>query len=167
MSAAEAHSFISQLRRGGLSVFARKVAALCLTMVLSPAIVALPAQQSAPRNATGQCRDASFTYSATKRGACSRRGGVAHWWGTRRSTAAATPLITIAPRQAGVSREAPATSEGRATTGSRVKVWVNTSSSVYHCPGTRWYGATKRGDYMAESEAQATGNRPAYGRRCG
>lgn len=27
-----------------------------------------------------------------------------------------------------------------------VKVWVNTASGVYHCPGTRWYGSTKRGE---------------------
>jgi hypothetical protein len=50
---------------------------------------------------------------------------------------------------------------------SSVKVWVNSSSNVYHCPGSQYYGNTKRGRYMTESEAQATGNRPAYGRRCG
>jgi hypothetical protein len=46
------------------------------------------------------------------------------------------------------------------------KVWVNTTSNVYHCPGTRYYGATKKGRYMSESEAIAQGNRPAYGARC-
>jgi hypothetical protein len=47
-----------------------------------------------------------------------------------------------------------------------VKVWVNTNSHVYHCPGTRWYGATKAGEYMTQQEAQDKGNRPAYGRYC-
>ena len=47
-----------------------------------------------------------------------------------------------------------------------VKVWVNTSSSVYHCPGTRWYGATKQGQYMTQKEALEKGNRPAYGKYC-
>lgn len=48
-----------------------------------------------------------------------------------------------------------------------VKVWVNLSSRVYHCPGTRYYGTTKRGEFMTERDAEKTGSRPAYGRRCG
>jgi hypothetical protein len=47
-----------------------------------------------------------------------------------------------------------------------VRVWVNTDSGVYHCPGTRWYGATKEGRYMTQKEAQDSGYRPAYGRYC-
>lgn len=46
------------------------------------------------------------------------------------------------------------------------RVWVNLASRVYHCPGTRYYGATKRGRYMTETEAIQSGNRPAYGQRC-
>lgn len=49
---------------------------------------------------------------------------------------------------------------------SDVKVWVNTHSGVYHCPGTRWYGATKSGTYMMQTEAQQHGYRPAYGKVC-
>jgi hypothetical protein len=48
-----------------------------------------------------------------------------------------------------------------------VKVWVNTKSGVYHCPGTRWYGNTKDGEYMTQKQAQASGYRPAYGSVCG
>jgi hypothetical protein len=48
-----------------------------------------------------------------------------------------------------------------------VTVWVNTSSGVYHCPGTRWYGKTKQGKYLSECEAQKEGYRPAYGHPCG
>ena len=47
-----------------------------------------------------------------------------------------------------------------------VKVWVNTNSGVYHCPGTRWYGNTKHGEYMTQREAQKKGYRPAYGKVC-
>jgi hypothetical protein len=47
-----------------------------------------------------------------------------------------------------------------------VKVWVNTKSGVYHCPGTHWYGITKSGEYMKQSEAQQKGFRPAYHHVC-
>jgi sugar lactone lactonase YvrE len=49
---------------------------------------------------------------------------------------------------------------------SGARVWVNTSSRVYHCPGTRYYGNTKAGRYMTEEAARSGGNRPAGGRRC-
>ncbi len=47
-----------------------------------------------------------------------------------------------------------------------VRVWLNTSSRVYHCPGSTYYGNTSRGQYMTESAAVRTGARPAGGRRC-
>jgi hypothetical protein len=40
-------------------------------------------------------------------------------------------------------------------------VWVNEHSHIYHFPDTRDYGHTKRGAYMCEAEAQASGNRAA------
>jgi hypothetical protein len=36
------------------------------------------------------------------------------------------------------------------------KVWVNTDSGVYHKSG-RWYGKTKAGKFMTESEAKSAG----------
>ena len=45
-------------------------------------------------------------------------------------------------------------------------VWVNTSSGVYHCPGTRWYGRTVRGHFASESKALQSGARPAGGNKC-
>lgn len=53
-----------------------------------------------------------------------------------------------------------------AGTAANNKVWVNTGSHVYHCPGTRYYGATKRGHFATEGEAISSGNRPAHGARC-
>jgi hypothetical protein len=44
-------------------------------------------------------------------------------------------------------------------------VWVNEHSHIYHFPGTRDYGQTKRGAYMCEAEAQTSGNRAAKNER--
>jgi len=46
------------------------------------------------------------------------------------------------------------------------QVWVNASSKAYHCPGTRYYGTTKRGEYMTEAAAKAGGAHAAGGRAC-
>jgi hypothetical protein len=47
-----------------------------------------------------------------------------------------------------------------------VRVWVNTTSGTYHCPGTRWYGKTKEDEYMTQKGAQDKGYRPAANRAC-
>jgi hypothetical protein len=39
-------------------------------------------------------------------------------------------------------------------------VWVNTESNVYH-KGGRWYGKTKSGKFMTESQAKAAGYKPS------
>lgn len=38
-------------------------------------------------------------------------------------------------------------------------VWVNLNSGVYHREGDRWYGKTKHGKFMAESDAEKAGYR--------
>ncbi len=47
-----------------------------------------------------------------------------------------------------------------------VRVWVNTGSGVYHCPGSQFHGTTKRGTYMTQGEATQQGYRPANARAC-
>jgi hypothetical protein len=75
-----------------------------------------------------------------------------------------TALLVVLP---GTQLTTSALAQGRQSQGNpSVKVWVNTASGVYHCPGTRWYGATKHGEYMTQKDAIAKGNRPAYGKYC-
>jgi hypothetical protein len=45
-----------------------------------------------------------------------------------------------------------------------IRVWVNTNSGAYHCPGTRWFGKTHEGGYMTQREAQDRGYHPAPNR---
>lgn len=58
-------------------------------------------------------------------------------------------------------------SPGRPAGQEPVRVWVNTRSGVYHCPGTTYYGRTSRGEYLAEPEARRRGYRANGGQRCG
>ncbi len=53
-----------------------------------------------------------------------------------------------------------------ASNAARRMVWVNTESGVYHCPNTADWGATKRGRYFTESDASASGHKPAAGKTC-
>jgi hypothetical protein len=41
------------------------------------------------------------------------------------------------------------------------KVWVNTETGMYHKSG-RWYGKTKTGKFMTESDAKAAGYKEAH-----
>lgn len=76
--------------------------------------------------------------------------------------------LRVIGRAVGRPAVAPRNDPSRADSVTRATtpVWVNTSSGVYHCAGSRWYGSTKRGRYMSEPDAIAAGMRPAYGRRC-
>jgi hypothetical protein len=40
-------------------------------------------------------------------------------------------------------------------------VWVNTDTGVYHKEGSRWYGKTKHGKYMLETDAIKAGYKAA------
>jgi hypothetical protein len=72
---------------------------------------------------------------------------------TNASPAAATPASRAASKPAPTGNA----SDGEiAAAKSSGKVWVNLDSGVYHKSG-RWYGKTKNGKFMTESEAKAAG----------
>jgi hypothetical protein len=157
------------------------------------------APSSAPAGSTGLCKDGSYYSGASKRGACSRHGGVKDWYGAAETPATATPApVAAAPAPAGkpaampapvaippaaavaaaptaapaaaIKPAKPASKNALPATaaagGGLGKVWVNTSSKVYHCSDDRYYGKTKKGEYMTEADAKASGARAEHGKEC-
>lgn len=145
-----------------------------------------------PADATGECKDGSYTTSATKAGACAGHKGVKTWYGkaeekkeaapakgTSAGTAAAPSTKAAAPAStpAAPASSAPASTASKSATtppsertaaagGGAGKVWVNTDSKVYHCDKDALYGKTKQGEYMTEAQAKASGARAARGKEC-
>ena len=79
----------------------------------------------------------------------------------------ATAAEPIKPSPAKPSPESADKSSGRVQAASGVApmppekgmVWVNLNSGVYHREGDRWYGKTKHGKFMSESDAEKAGYR--------
>jgi hypothetical protein len=79
-----------------------------------------------------------------------------------------SPVVATTPPPKNASRAATGASppssvqQSGAATGQAVPaVWVNSETHVYHRAGSRYYGKTKKGQYMSEQEAISQGNRPA------
>ena len=143
------------------------------------------AQAAPPAGSTGQCKDGTYSTAASKQGACRGHKGVKEWYAasagpsTANVTApapkaapapVATPSPAIAPSSppsAKASPAAKAAARPQTAGGGPGLVWVNSSSNVYHCYGSDFYGKTKSGAYMSEADAKAKGARPDHGKACG
>jgi DNA uptake protein ComE-like DNA-binding protein len=69
------------------------------------------------------------------------------------------PPAPAPPQAARVPPPAPAPSPRSVAPPSAGMVWVNLDTKVFHREGDRWYGNTKHGQYMTESDALAAGYR--------
>jgi len=157
-----------------------KRAVLCCGLIV-PALSFAQAPSGAPAGTTGLCKDGSYSSAASKRGACAGHQGVKDWYATADTVEpgatiktppnapppapAATPMAkTATPATATTATTASA--KAPAAGGGPGQVWVNTSSKVYHCPGTKYYGTTKAGEYMTEAAAKAAGAHADHGKAC-
>jgi hypothetical protein len=130
----------------------------------------------APAGSTGECKDGTYTTATSKRGACSGHGGVKEWTGTAAAAPAAkgsaAPAAAPAPAAKSAAAPAPAAPAAKSAAAAPAagsgpgQVWVNTASKVYHCPGDKYYGKTKQGEYMTEAAAKAAGNHADHGKAC-
>ncbi|MEO6817839.1 MAG: DUF3761 domain-containing protein [Edaphobacter sp.] len=130
----------------------------------------------APAGSTGQCKDGTYTTAPSKKGACRGHKGVQTWLAA--AAPAATPMAMPMKSSAATPAASPMSSTPAKTShqsmspmqqaagGGAGMVWVNTSSKVYHCSGTKYYGKTKEGKYMSEADAKASGARPDHGNAC-
>ena len=166
--------------------------ALRLMTFATGLLVAQVVMAQAPAGATGQCKDGTYTTSASKSGACHGHQGVKEWFATSapaaaastaKSTAAAAPAAAASTAKAAPAAAAAAPAAATSTTKSAAShastatmaqapgggpgmVWVNTATNVYHCPGSQYYGKTKAGSYMSEADAKAKGAHADHNKPC-
>jgi hypothetical protein len=151
------------------------VTALAVTAMIASQVGAAQAPAGAPAGATGLCNDGSYWTGASKSGACRGHKGVKTWYASTGSAAAPAAAPAAAAPAAAASASAAAPTKTKASTpasttpapgGGPGLVWLNTSTKVYHCQGTKYYGTTKAGAYMTEAAAKAKGAHPDAGKPC-
>ena len=158
------------------------------TLLLSMAAVAAlgmslgahaQAPAGAPTGSTALCKDGTYYSGATKKGACAGHKGIKDWYGAEAAASApsaANPAPKVAASSAAAVAPAPKPAAPLAPAGEKKtavapgggpgQVWANSSTKVYHCPSDRYYGKTKSGEYMSESDAKAKGFKPDHGKAC-
>jgi hypothetical protein len=150
------------------------------------------AQAAPPAGSTGMCKDGTYSTAPSKQGACRGHQGVKEWYAAVPAAAAApaaaaktAPAAAATTAPAAATTTAPAAASTASASSAKKQspsqkaaalpqaagggpglVWVNSSSNVYHCYGSDYYGKTKAGSYMSEADAKAKGAHPDHGKAC-
>ena len=134
----------------------------------APAVPAPAAPTVAAKSAIhAVCKDGSAFDGDTMKGACRGHGGVDEK-ASKASNSSSPRAVSAAAANAGATPATkPATPPmAQAPGGGAGKVWGNTSTKVYHCANDRYYGKTKRGEYMSEADAKSKGFHADHGKGC-
>jgi hypothetical protein len=126
--------------------------ATCVAIAVAFGVPQLAAQ-SKPANATGQCKDGTYTTAKSKKGACSNHGGLQTWY--------ADSSVKADAKAAGKSTEDAAKSAGKATAGAAKIVGKSTekaATSAGKATATGAETAAKETKDATKSAAKATGN---------
>ena len=132
-----------------------------------------PAVTAKSATVTAICKDGTPFSGESLKGACSGHGGVDKKATKAESkpvaSAKAADKATDKAADKAADKVAPKVASApmaQAPGGGADKVWGNDSSKVYHCPGDKWYGKTKKGEYMSEADAKAKGYHADHGKPC-
>ena len=158
--------------------------AVLLSTILGAGLFLAPIAYAQTATVTATCKDGTDFSGTTRSGACKGHKGVASWGTTAAATTAPgnpgmAPAAPQPSRSANAAPTAPppnmpsktaTNTAGSSNTAGKMggpgQVWVNTSTKVYHCPGDRYYGKTKAGEFMSQSAAEAAGDHPSGGKAC-